>query len=246
MAVAKKGERGPTLVVAGAIMKSEKLLLARRYQPDLPEAHLKWELPGGKVKLEESPHEALMREIKEELDTDIRVVRLLPHVQSNIYHFGSSLIHTIILAFESVIVRGAKLPGVSEESVEAVRWVELKDIKKLELLPGTIEFVDCLSKPDRATYGAANIVVRLERRDTLGIVTDYWEFRSVYDLWKNFNLIERHGNLKNKTVEYKIRDNLEEEDLTEELTKRIRSLASRGYYIVHSDDLRFCPGVSIA
>ena len=130
--MAEKGEKGPTLVVAAAIIKREKVLLAKRYQPELSEAHLKWELPGGKVKLEESPHETLMREIKEELDTDIRVVRLLPHVQSNIYHFDSNLIHVIILAFESVIVRGAKLPGASEEAVEAVRWVELKDIQKLD------------------------------------------------------------------------------------------------------------------
>ena len=36
-------ERGPTLVVAAAIVRDNEILLVRRYQPELPEAHLKWE-----------------------------------------------------------------------------------------------------------------------------------------------------------------------------------------------------------
>jgi 8-oxo-dGTP diphosphatase len=234
-------ERGPILVVAAAIARGNKVLLARRVQPELPEANLKWELPGGKVKLEESPHEALAREIKEELDTEIRVVRLLPHVQSNIYHSKDKLIHSVILAFESVIVRGTKLPSPSEDAVGAIRWVELTNLDKFEMLPGTKEFVECLYKAERASYSAENVFIRMERRDTSGLVTDYWEIRSVYDLWKKFNLVERHGNLLTRSTHNRITENIQKDGLFVDLTKRIRSLVSNGYYLADSDDLRFCP-----
>lgn len=233
--------RGPTLVVAAAIVKSNKVLLARRIQPELQEAHLKWELPGGKVELEESPHDALMREIKEELDTEIRVVRLLPHVQSNIYHGHSRLLHSVIIAFESVIMRGASLPKASEDSVGAVRWVEIKDLDIIDLLPGTREFIECLEKVDRASYSSEDIFVRLEKRNQSGLLTDYWEIRSVYDLWNDFNIVERHGNLINRSTHNKIAAGIDKKNLFTEMTKRIRSLVSNGYYLADSDDIRFCP-----
>lgn len=233
--------QGPILVVAAAIARGKKVLLARRVQPEMPEAHLKWELPGGKVELEESPHQALMREIKEELDADIRIVRLLPHVQSNIYHNPDRLVHTVVLAFESVIIRGTKLPSPTEESVGGVRWVETKDLNRLEVLPGTREFVECLYKSDRASYSAENIYIRMERRNSSGLLTDYWEIRSIYDLWKNFNLVERHGNIVTRSTHQKVTQNIEKDSLFGELAKRVRSLVSIGYYLADSDDIRFCP-----
>lgn len=234
-------KRGPILVVAAAIVRGDSVLLARRIQPELPEAHLKWELPGGKVELEESLHEALFREIKEELDAEIRVVRLLPHVQTNIYHGPNRLVHSVILAFESVIIRGEKLPTASEDSVSAVRWIKKENLDKIELLPGTKEFIGCLEKIDRASYRSEHIYVRLERRNQSGMLTDYWEIRSIYDLWNNFNLVERHGNLITRSTHHKVTEKIQKGSLIGELTRRIRSLVSNGYYLADSDDARFCP-----
>jgi 8-oxo-dGTP diphosphatase len=61
------------LVAAAIILRGEEVLLARR-----PEGkHLAglWELPGGKVEPQESPEEALAREVREELGIEIRGVR---------------------------------------------------------------------------------------------------------------------------------------------------------------------------
>jgi len=232
-------ERRPSLVVAAAIVRDTHILLARRYQPELPEAHLKWELPGGKVKLEESPHDALIREIHEELGVEIRIVRLLPHVQSNIYHFKKGIIHSIVLGFESVIVRGGVRPHAAEKAVREVVWVQRSELNRYDLLPGTEQFVRCLDEPDRASYSARNIYVRLEQRGPGGQLTHHCEFHSVYDLWRNFNVIERYGDLVRRSTHSKVHRNIKEAALIKELTERVRSLASRGYLIVRSDNPAF-------
>ncbi|MEU3446058.1 (deoxy)nucleoside triphosphate pyrophosphohydrolase [Streptomyces thermolilacinus] len=53
------------VVVAGAVYDRGRLLAARRSAP--PELAGRWELPGGKVEPGESPRDALVRELREEL-----------------------------------------------------------------------------------------------------------------------------------------------------------------------------------
>ncbi|MEM1136969.1 MAG: NUDIX domain-containing protein, partial [Bacteroidota bacterium] len=64
-----------TQVVAGVIFKDEQLLVCRRNKGK-KQAGL-WEFPGGKVEENESHSEALIREIKEELNLDIKVEKFL-------------------------------------------------------------------------------------------------------------------------------------------------------------------------
>ncbi len=61
----------PLLVTAAVIFEKENVLITRRPM-DKVHAGL-WEFPGGKVDPGESPEEALCREIREELDVEIRV-----------------------------------------------------------------------------------------------------------------------------------------------------------------------------
>ncbi len=64
-----------TLVVGAAIVRGGALLAARRTTP--PALAGRWELPGGKVEPEESPDDALVREVREELDCRIEVAEWL-------------------------------------------------------------------------------------------------------------------------------------------------------------------------
>ena len=58
-------------VVAAAIVVEDRLLIAQRAE-NMSSALL-WEVPGGKVEAGESDQEALIRELKEELDIEVEV-----------------------------------------------------------------------------------------------------------------------------------------------------------------------------
>ena len=65
----------PTLVVGAAIVRDSRALATRRTRP--VEAAGLWEFPGGKVEPGEDPEAALVREIREELDCEVRVTGAL-------------------------------------------------------------------------------------------------------------------------------------------------------------------------
>jgi 8-oxo-dGTP diphosphatase len=62
------------VVVAGLIYRGEQILIAQR--PAGKHGALKWEFPGGKLEENEDPRDCLVREIKEEMDIDVRVERV--------------------------------------------------------------------------------------------------------------------------------------------------------------------------
>lgn len=101
---------GEVLVVAGAIIDGDRMLVAQRDYPE-SDAGL-WELPGGKVESGESPEAALVRELCEELDVVVSVGAALGDVVRP--KPGLTLI-----AMRAEIVSGT--PRAVEH--RAVRWV---------------------------------------------------------------------------------------------------------------------------
>lgn len=70
----KANKRKIVDVVGAVIVENDKILCAQR---GYGKQKGKWEFPGGKVEKDESPEDALKREIKEELDIDISVQKYL-------------------------------------------------------------------------------------------------------------------------------------------------------------------------
>lgn len=110
------------------IFRHGKLLVAR--QGENSNRPWKWEFPGGKVKVGESPEQALVREIKEELNVRIRVDAPLEAVVSLLPG------HEITLRpFLCRIVSGE--PELSEHA--EFRWISLGEVPGLDMLPADYE-----------------------------------------------------------------------------------------------------------
>ena len=121
-------------VVAAVIRHGNKIFATQRGYGEFKD---KWEFPGGKMEDGENPEDALVREIKEELDTDIRVGKLIKTVDTDYPNF-----HIIMHVFWCEVVSG-KLTLLEHE---AAKWVELDDnlASVVDWLPADMEVVECI------------------------------------------------------------------------------------------------------
>ncbi len=85
-----------------------------------------WEFPGGKVEAGESPEDALKREIREELETEILVERYLDTVE---YDYPS--FHLSMRCYLCSILSG----GLHLVEHEAARWVPEEELDEIPWLP---------------------------------------------------------------------------------------------------------------
>ena len=77
-------------VTCAIILKDEKILVAQRNEKmNLP---LKWEFPGGKLELNENEIDCIKREISEEININIHVLKKL---SNNIHDYGTFKINLI-------------------------------------------------------------------------------------------------------------------------------------------------------
>jgi len=116
-------------VVAGLIKKGDKFLLVRR--PLNKKRGGLWEFPGGKVEEGETLEEAIKRELKEELDIEVRVKGVLSEVK---YSYPEGEIELYLLEVES-----NKEPEL-KEAIEK-RWVSVEEAEELELCPADRELI---------------------------------------------------------------------------------------------------------
>ena len=91
-------DRKTIKVVAAVIRKGNTVFATQRGYGDYKDW---WEFPGGKIEAGESPEEALVREIKEELNTDISVDSFITTVEYDYTEFHLIIIHHILILMNS-------------------------------------------------------------------------------------------------------------------------------------------------
>ncbi len=132
-------------VVAAIIRDGDKVFATQRGYGDYKDG---WEFPGGKIEPGESPEQALEREIKEELDTDIAVGDYLTTVE---YDYPS--FHLSMQCYWGRIVDG--MPVLKEH--EAARWLDADHIDSVDWLPADLTVID-LIKDKLADQAEAEIL----------------------------------------------------------------------------------------
>lgn len=117
-----------TLVVVSAVIVNDKneFLLTKRVDDD--DFNDKWQFPGGGLEFSEDPEQALKREIKEELSVDLKIIRLIPKVYSEVY--GDC--HLIFLFYLGKIEDNQKI--ILNEEASDYGWFSYQELIKLPLL----------------------------------------------------------------------------------------------------------------
>lgn len=136
-----------TIGVMGlAVNQTGQFLLTKRYQPDTPAWHNKWNIPGGAVEFGEDPVDALIREFWEELRVKPKV--LLPHpIPVNIVWYAKDTgydhdFHLLMLCYlVDIGKQKIDLSGDPEEETSAYKWYRFDELDAVPCLPQTPETV---------------------------------------------------------------------------------------------------------
>ncbi|HFI0304643.1 TPA: (deoxy)nucleoside triphosphate pyrophosphohydrolase [Streptococcus suis] len=122
-------------VVAAVIEKDGKIFCAQR--PEEKSLGGYWEFPGGKLEIGETPEEALIREIKEEFDSEIEIISFLNEASYE-YDFGIVTMKTYL----SKLVDGELTLLEHQDS----KWLPIEQLDELKWAPVDIPAVKCLQQ----------------------------------------------------------------------------------------------------
>lgn len=109
-------------VVAAIIVKDGEVFATQRGYGEFKGW---WEFPGGKIESDECPQEALVREIREELDAEIEVGELLETVEWDYPNFHLTM-HCFIcsLLSESLHLNEHEAAAwLTRETLHSVKWL---------------------------------------------------------------------------------------------------------------------------
>ena len=116
-------------VVAAIIRKEGRIFATQRGYGEFKDW---WEFPGGKIEAGETPEEALKREIREELSTEIKVDVFLCRVEYDYPQFHLKM-HCFLC---SLLTEALHL-----NEHEAARWLRKDELESVKWLPADLEII---------------------------------------------------------------------------------------------------------
>lgn len=119
-------------VVAAVICSEDKIFATER---GYGEFKGQWEFPGGKIEPGETPQEALVREIQEELDVKIEVGDLIDTIE-----YDSPSFHLSMDCFWCIVTDGE----ITLKEAEDARWLSKDELYSVDWLPADMELIEKL------------------------------------------------------------------------------------------------------
>lgn len=123
-------------VVAAIMIHNAQIFATQRGYGEFKDG---WEFPGGKMEPGETPQQALVREIKEELDTEIEVGDLLETIEYDYPKF-----HLTMHCFLCTIRSG----DLVLREHEAAKWLTKEELDSVDWLPADIKVVKTLKRKE--------------------------------------------------------------------------------------------------
>ena len=125
-------------VVAAIIIHENKIFATQRGYGEFKDG---WEFPGGKIEPGETPQEALVREIKEELDIEIEVKDFLETVEHDYpeFHLSMDCFFCAIKSGELVLKEHEAAKWLTVETLDSVDWLPADQ----GLVEGIREYMIC-------------------------------------------------------------------------------------------------------
>lgn len=121
-------------VVAAVIVRDGSLFATQRGYGDFKDM---WEFPGGKMERGETPQDALVREIREELDAEITVGDLIKTVEYDYPAFHLKM-HCFLCSLKS--------DDIVLKEHEAARWLSKKNLRSVNWLPADLSVIETLEQ----------------------------------------------------------------------------------------------------
>ena len=128
-------------VAVGIIRNANgEILLTQRFDPDVPAAHLKWDLVGGKIENGETGDITVMRESLEETGCTVKVIKKLDKETSKIWETSQGPLTVTLSCYEGVLVKESSI-SPTDRKIGEIQWVSPNKLQDFELLETIEDFV---------------------------------------------------------------------------------------------------------
>ena len=121
-------------VICSSLSKKDRVFATARGYGDYAGM---WEFPGGKVETGETPQQALIREIQEELDSEIIVGDLIQTIEYDYPTF-----HLSMDCFWCEVLNGSLFPKEAQD----IKWLKKSELYNVDWLPADLVLIPEIQK----------------------------------------------------------------------------------------------------